>query len=125
MTDGFETILATADPAVQALARQSRDLIRAVYPAAVEVPWPRQRVVGYGVGPRKQTQHFCYLALHRDHLNLGFNHGVALPDPDRLLRGPGKRLRHTPITTPADLARPALRTLLAAACQDRLAAAAP
>ncbi len=68
--------------------RRVRALIRSVMPDVVEVPWPRQRVVGYGVGPRKMSEHFCYLAIHKAHVNLGFNYGAELPDPDELLQGP-------------------------------------
>jgi hypothetical protein len=34
-------------------------------PDVVEVPWPRQRVIGYGVGPKKMSEHFCYVAVHK------------------------------------------------------------
>ena len=125
MGDGFDALMDAASPAVRDLAQRSRELIRSVYPDVVEVRWPRQNVVGYGVGPRKMSQHFCTLAVDRDHLNLGFNHGADLPDPDGLLRGPGKRLRHFPVATPADFARFALRRLLEAACRDRLPTTPP
>jgi hypothetical protein len=105
MDDGFEEILARFDPEVSDLAMGARSLIEAVYPEVVEVPWPRQNVVGYGVGPKKMSEHFCYVAFHKDHINLGFNQGVELPDPTALLEGPGKSLRHTKITTRT--ARPA------------------
>jgi hypothetical protein len=121
MDDGFEEILARFDPEVSDLAMGARSLIEAVYPEVVEVPWPRQNVVGYGVGPKKMSEHFCYVAFHKDHINLGFNQGVELPDPTALLEGPGKSLRHTKITTPQDLEQPALRTLLETAAAHRLA----
>ena len=121
MDDGFEEILARFDPEVSDLAMGARSLIEAVYPEVVEVPWPRQNVVGYGVGPKKMSEHFCYIAFHKDHINLGFNQGVELSDPTALLEGPGKSLRHTKITTPQDLEQPALRTLLEAAAAHRLA----
>lgn len=86
----------------------------------VEVPWPRQRVVGYGVGPRKMSEHLCYIAVHKTRINLGFNYGSELPDPERLLQGPGKLLRHVQITTPEDLAVAALRRLLEVATTHRM-----
>lgn len=73
MEDGFGEILARFDPDVQDLAVRARFLIIDVYPDVVEVPWPRQNVVGYGVGPKKTSEHFCYIAFHNDHVNLGFN----------------------------------------------------
>lgn len=112
MSDGFEEILADASPHVRDLVTRTRALIKDVMPSVVEVPWPRQRIVGYGVGPRKMSEHFCYIAVHTTHVNLGFNYGSELPDPEALLQGSGKLLRHTKITTPEDLANPPLRRLL-------------
>lgn len=125
MSDGFEEILSNFDPRVRGLAVRARSLIEDVYPDVVEVPWPRQNVVGYGVGPKKMSEHFCYIAVHKDHVNLGFNQGAELPDPAGLLAGPGKTMRHTRITEPEDLEEPALRTLLEAAAAHRLATRPP
>ena len=122
MSQGFDLILSRFDEPVQALARRTRTLITDVYPRVVEVPWPNQNVIGYGVGPGKMSEHFCYIAVHRDHVNLGFNYGAELPDPTCLLVGPGKLLRHVKITTPADLDNPALRQLLEAASTHRVPA---
>jgi len=104
---------------VRDLATRTRALIFDVYPEVVEVPWPRQKVAGYGVGPKKMSEHFCYIALHDDHVNLGFNQGAELPDPEGLLGGPGKLMRHTKITQTEDLEDPALRRLLEAAKDHR------
>lgn len=121
MEDGFGEILARFDPDVQDLAVRARSLIIDVYPDVVEVPWPRQNVVGYGVGPKKTSEHFCYIAFHNDHVNLGFNQGAELPDPAGLLAGPGKTMRHTKIAEPRDLEELALRKLLEAAAAHRMA----
>ncbi len=111
---------ALAGPRARDLA--TRALVLSVMPDVVEVPWPRQRVIGYGVGPKKMSEHFCYVAVHRDHVNLGFNYGAELPDPGGLLRGPGKLLRHTRIDQPEDLSNPALRRLLEVASTHRMPA---
>lgn len=118
----FDEILVASNEETRALAARLRVLIAEVRPGVTEVPWPKQRVAGYGVGPKKMTEHFCYIAAHRDHLNLGFNYGAELPDPEGLLQGPGKLLRHAPIRSEADLARPALRALLVAASAHRMPA---
>ena len=120
MGDGLEEVVASFDPRACELATSSRALIKDVYPEVVEVPWPRQNVVGYGIGPKKMSEHFCYIALHTDHVNLGFNQGAELPDPQGLLRGPGKTLRHVKIAEPGDLQDPALRQLLEAARAHRV-----
>lgn len=58
---------------------------------------------------------FCHVAAYRDYVNLGFNRGAGLPDPERLLVGKGARIRHVRVSAAADLARPAVRSLLRAA----------
>ena len=37
---------------------------------------------------------FGYVNVFRSHVNVGFFHGAALPDPARLLQGTGKFMRH-------------------------------
>lgn len=51
----FEDVVTTASPATRELAYCVRDLIVLVLPSVVEVPWPSQRVAGYGVGPKKMS----------------------------------------------------------------------
>ncbi len=37
---------------------------------------------------------FCHVAVYQKHVNLGFNRGTELEDPDQLLQGSGKLIRH-------------------------------
>jgi len=83
------------------------------------VPWPRLQVIGYGVGPKKSTEHFCYIGLYGEHINLGFNYGIDLPDPDKLLEGAGKKFRHVKIRNIEDVKRSTLRKLLQDAVKER------
>jgi hypothetical protein len=105
---------------VRALAQQARALVVDVLPQTVEVVWPQQRTAGYGTGPKKMTEHFCWLAPASTHLVFGFYYGAELPDPDGLLAGTGKLMRHVRVRTAADLAAPALRGLLAHAVRHRV-----
>ncbi len=84
--------------------------------------WPNQGIIGYGVGPKKMSEHFCYLGAYREHVNLGFYHGAALGDPMRLLEGTGKKLRHVKVKTVEEVNRPTLRDLIQAALEERKAA---
>ena len=115
----FEEAISKADSEVQTIARQLRDLIISAYPDVVEVPWPKQQIIGYGVGPKKMTEHFCYIAVQSKYANLGFNYGAELPDPDNLLEGTGQAFRHVKIYSQADVKQPALRELLEAAVKER------
>ena len=115
----FKDALASSNPQTKKLAIALRKLISQVYPKVVEVPWPRLQVIGYGIGPKKSTEHFCYIGLFDQHVNLGLNYGLALPDPDKLLEGSGKKFRHVKIETLQDVNHPGLKKLLQAAIKER------
>lgn len=61
---------------------------------------------------------FGYVGVYTSHVNVGFFHGNALPDPSRLLLGSGKFMRHVKLRpgTPANAA--ALGKLIEAAYAD-------
>ena len=111
----FADVIAAAPPEIQRLAHDARALLADVMPGITEVPWARQKIAGYGVGPKKMSQHFCYIAPFKKHLNFGFMYGAHLPDPQNLLEGQGADLRHVKIRSAADLERPALRDLIESA----------
>ena len=108
----FEEVIASATPEIQALTRDARALLANVMPGITEVPWARQKIAGYGVGPKKMSEHFCYLAPFKKHLNLGFFYGADLPDPQSLLEGAGKDLRRIKIRSAEQLKQPAVRALI-------------
>jgi hypothetical protein len=118
--EAFEQLVSPYAPAMADLARRTRALILDVLPEAFEVVWPRQRTVGYGTGPKKMSEHFSWLAVAKAHVTLGFFYGAELLDPDGLLEGTGKRLRHVKLRTGAELEWPALRALLRRATAHRV-----
>jgi hypothetical protein len=95
-------------------------LIFEVLPQTVEVVWPRHRTAGYGTGPKKMTEQFCWLAPYDKHVVFGFYYGTELPVPEGLLEGSGLLMRHVKIRTRADLENPALRRLVEAATTHRV-----
>jgi hypothetical protein len=118
----FEDAVAQAGSQARELAYQLRTLVAAVMPDVVEVPWPRMRMASYGVGPKKQSEHFCYISAEKDDVNLGFYYGAELPDPQGLLRGTGKLLRHVKIRESKAIRSRALRQLLKLATKHRMPA---
>lgn len=116
----FDTVAKHFSPAIAALAKRARALILEILPGAFEVVWTRQKNTGYGTGPKKQTEHFCWIAPASKHVTLGFNYGGELPDPSGLLEGTGKLFRHVKIASETDLERPALRKLIKAATRHRV-----
>ena len=118
----FDDSMAKTSASVRALACQLRELVTDVMPDVVEVPWPKMRMASYGVGPKKNTEHFCYISVQKDDVNLGFYYGAELPDPEGLLQGTGKRLRHVKIRESKTIGSPALRQLLEVASTHRMPA---
>lgn len=58
---------------------------------------------------------FAYVGAFRAHVNVGFFHGADLPDPEGLLQGTGKRMRHVKLRPGAAPDDAALGALLSAA----------
>jgi hypothetical protein len=67
---------------------------------------------------------FCYIATNARHVNLGFPRGAELPDPNRVLEGDGKSMRHIKFASERDLARPFVPRYIRAA-MDQVADAGP
>jgi len=115
----FDEALSGSSSHVKEIAKQLRKLIIDLYPEVVEVPWPKQKIIGYGVGPKKMSEHFCYIGAHREHVNLGFYYGAELADPEGLLEGTGKNLRHIKVREVEEVAQPALRHLVQSSLEER------
>src|ERR1700728_4069373 len=61
---------------------------------------------------------FGYVNVFTAHVNVGFFHGAALKDPDSLLEGNGKFMRHVKLRPGTATDAAALRKFIAAAYQD-------
>lgn len=117
----FADILGVAGVSLRPICEALRALIAAEHPGVAEVVWLRQRIASFGVGPKKMTQHYAYIAPQSVHVNLGFYRGTSLADPAGLLEGTGKALRHVKLRTLADAERPAVVALLRQAIAERAA----
>jgi hypothetical protein len=73
--------------------------------------------VWFGFGP-KMNDMFCYIATARGHVNLGFCRGASLPDPNHVLEGEGKMMRHIKFRSERDLERPFVRRYIRAAIEQ-------
>jgi hypothetical protein len=65
-----------------------------------------------------QDAAFAYVGCFTAHVGLGFFRGAELPDPQGLLQGTGKLMRHVKLKPAAALPGAALEALIAAAYQD-------
>ena len=61
---------------------------------------------------------FGYVNVFTSHVNVGFFQGASLPDPDRLLQGAGKFMRHVKLKPGTAANASALRRLIEAAYSD-------
>ena len=61
---------------------------------------------------------FGYVNVFTSHVNVGFFHGAALPDPARLLQGTGKFMRHVKLRPGTAANAAALSRLIDAAYSD-------
>jgi hypothetical protein len=55
---------------------------------------------------------FAYVNVFTSHVNVGFFHGAVLPDPERLLQGAGKFMRHVKLRPHTATNDAALRKLI-------------
>ncbi len=111
----FEDVVAESSDEIKDVAYALRNLLVEVMPDITEVAWSRQKIVGYGVGPKKMSEHFCYIAPYKGHVNFGFMYGADLSDPDGLLEGSGALLRHIKICSVDETKNPAIKMLVEAA----------
>jgi hypothetical protein len=115
----FDDILAAAKPELRPVCKALRSLVASSHSRFVEVVWPRQKIASFGVGPKKMTEHYVYIAVQGSHVNLGFYHGTSLPDPAGLLEGTGKELRHLKLRRVSEAMSPSVVALLREAISDR------
>ena len=54
----------------------------------------------------------CFYMVAKEHVVFGFMRGAMLRDPEKLLEGTGKYLRHVKLRSLADVRRPGVRSLL-------------
>jgi hypothetical protein len=116
--------LAPYGPDITRLYLDVRAAVLAAAPDAVELIYDAYNAVSaaYTFSTRLKEA-FCHVAAYRGYVNLGFNRGAALPDPEGLLVGSGAHIRHVRISSAADLERRGIRDLLGAAVAEGLSLA--
>jgi hypothetical protein len=60
----------------------------------------------------KLSDAFCMLPIYTNHLNLGFNKGTLLKDPNKLLTGTGNLIRHVDVKKTSDYRNPTVKALI-------------
>ena len=114
MTDPIDTFFARYTPAVQGISRALREMVIHNMPGAKEVLYDSQNHIGYSI-TGKTNDMIVYITPMKDYVRLGFMRGTQLPDPQNVLVGEGKWLRHVKVRTLEQAANPAYMALVSAA----------
>jgi hypothetical protein len=111
--------LASYDPHVADLTLALREVVLEEAPDAIESIVQGYAVaIGFSFTGKPLKDGFCHIVSYSSYVNLGFNRGALLPDPNRILMGKGKMIRHITIRDQKELERPFVRRYLQAAIEQ-------
>ena len=96
-------------PELQAIIRALREMAKKSMPDAYEMIY--HGAIGYSLST-SPFYLFCYIAPQKSYVNLGFYYGAYLDDPQHVLVGEGKRMRHVKVRSREDASNPAFEDLL-------------
>ena len=101
------------DRAIQKLALDLRKIVIHELAPCHENIYDAYSAVAIGYGSSERfSDGICHIAVYTRSVNLGFNEGTLLDDPESALLGSGKRIRHLSLKCQDDLARPEIRLFL-------------
>ena len=112
---GYLKLLLPYGEVIQKLALAARRLILEEAPEASEFVYEVYTIADHFTFTERPSDAFAFTTTHTHWVNLGFNFGSRLPDPEGLLCGEGKGIRHVRIAHATDLDAPGVRELLRAA----------
>ena len=107
----FDVLVSKYSDEVRALATRTRKLVLEIMPNASEKTYWGWSNTWYGTSEKNVDAIFA-ISPQKAHVNLFLLRGTEMTDPDGLLEGTGKKLRHVKIREAADVKRASLRKLL-------------
>lgn len=111
--------LSAYEPGITALALAVRELVLTEAPDAVELLYDAYSAVSAGYSfTGRPSDAFIHIAAYAGWVNLGFNHGAGLDDPDGKLQGTGRQVRHIRIASVADTRKQVVRAFVKAAIRQ-------
>lgn len=81
------------------------------------VPGTRETINAWGIPTFEQKDPFCFYMVGKNHVTFGFHYGTSLEDPQKLLEGTGKNIRHVKLRSLEDLEQKDLKQLVQAAAR--------
>ncbi len=106
--------LSQYDEQVFSHALKLRELLFANLPGVTEQVDIAAKMIAYCYG-QKYAELICVIIPSKKGLKLGFNRGIDLPDPDKLLKGKGKISRYVEIESEEQIASAPLKQLVESA----------
>jgi hypothetical protein len=111
-----EEWLANLATDIRVITKQLRAIARKNMPKAYEFIY--QDAIGYSVND-SPFDRICYMGPQKKgYVNFGFFFGASLSDPENLLAGEGKRLRHVKVWSVEEAKNPSLAKLIAATWKE-------
>lgn len=89
-----------------------RQYILELYPDSNELLYQTHALTAVFSMSEKLSDAFCMIPIYTYHLNLGFNKGTLLKDPNSLLSGTGNLIRHIDIKETTDYSNPKVKALI-------------
>jgi len=93
------------------VARALRNFVKGI------VPGVKETENAWGIPTFEAPNPFCFYMAGKNHVTFGFHFGTSLKDPELLLEGTGKNIRHVKLRTMADLEQKGLPGLVLAAAR--------
>jgi len=110
-TDKVLTFLSRYDEKVYKLATELRKVILENLPDIIELLDGPAKMIAYCYG-QKYADLVCVIIPSKKGLKLGFNRGIELSDPDKMLEGNGKVSRYVEIRSADSIKSVAMKTLI-------------
>jgi len=108
--------LSAYEPRITDLALAVRKLVLEEAPEATELIYDAYSAVSVGYSfTGRPSDAFIHIAAYARWVNLGFNYGSQLEDPDKVLQGTGQWIRHVRIAEAEDVKNPVLRAFVKSA----------
>ena len=108
----FQFLLDFKDQEVIDLFKDLREYILELYPDCNELIYHTHALTAVFSISDKLSDAFCMLPIYTNHLNLGFNKGTLLKDPNKLLTGTGNLIRHIDVKKTSDYRNPKIKALI-------------
>jgi len=111
--------LSAYEPRITELALAVRKLVLEEAPEAIELIYDAYSAVSAGYSfTGRPSDAFIHIAAYARWVNLGFNYGSQLEDPQKVLQGTGQWVRHIRIADSADVKDPMLRAFVKSAIAE-------